>query len=699
MPQKNFTYRNIGILSAGMSRLSEDIATLTGAAVSYRPSGMVGGCDAIAGWGHKPTSARARALAARKGLPYLAIEDGFLRSVRPGAASPALSYVIDDRGIYYDARQPSLLETLIEERRQLSAVERARADAAIALLRWLRLSKYNDAPLADGPLTAASKGTRVLVVDQTAGDASIEGGLATGETFARMLNAAIVENPGSTIMVKLHPESVSGRKRGHLGTLARERGVEVIDTACCPWDLLEAVERVYTVSSQLGFEALMAGKRVTCFGVPFYAGWGLTDDRGQVPERRRGGIELAGLFTATYFDYARYLCAYTREPVDFETVAGQLAFLRDRFLENGPTVCLGISGWKRDAVNALLAGPAGMPIHCRSAEDTLDQAKSRGARIVSWASKEPEGLVAAAEAAGIATLRMEDGFLRSVGLGAAFNLPASLVLDGSGIYFDATRTSDFERLGNSFEIDDALRARACRLRESIIALRLSKYNLRGNPLPDLPRDRHVVLVPGQVESDASIRTGSPVIKTNLELLKAARQRNPDSFIIYKPHPDVEAGLRPGRIARADTDLYADLVITHANMADLLEVCHQVETITSLTGFEALLRGVPVVTHGIPFYAGWGLTEDLCPTPRRLRRLGLDELTALALIVYPRYLDPVTLLPCPPEIVIERLAEQLHQPVTLRQRISGKLRHGWVWATHRIVGPAIRMGKKLLGRRD
>lgn len=78
--------------------------------------------------------------------------------------------------------------------------------------------------------------------------------------------------------------------------------------------------------------------------------------------------------------------------------------------------------------------------------------------------------------------------------------------------------------------------------------------------------------------------------------------------------------------------------------------------TSLLGFEALLRGLPVTCLGAPFYAGWGLTRDLGPVPARRRaRPDLVQLAHAALIAYPRYWDPVTRRPCPPEVALERLA--------------------------------------------
>jgi capsular polysaccharide export protein len=90
----------------------------------------------------------------------------------------------------------------------------------------------------------------------------------------------------------------------------------------------------------------------------------------------------------------------------------------------------------------------------------------------------------------------------------------------------------------------------------------------------------------------------------------------------------------------------------------------VHTISSLAGFEALLRGKAVTTYGAPFYAGWGLTTDRLRIPRRCRTASLDELVAAALIVYPLYLDPVTGKPCRVETVIARLAEAAASPPRL-----------------------------------
>jgi capsular polysaccharide export protein len=269
-------------------------------------------------------------------------------------------------------------------------------------------------------------------------------------------------------------------------------------------------------------------------------------------------------------------------------------------------------------------------------------------------------------------VRVEDGFIRSVGLGADLAAPLSWVLDTRGMYFDASQPSDLEVLLQNAAYSAEQLSRAARLRHSLIHLGITKYNLGSPPWHrpvTMPAAQRVVLVAGQVESDASIRLGAHAVRTNLELLRAVRARCPDAYIVYKPHPDVVAGLRSGgsmgaatgQQAAQDAHSLADEVLEQADMAQLLGEVDEVHVITSLTGFEALLRGVSVVVYGAPFYAGWGLTVDVAlpeaAQARRTRRLNLDELTAAALIDYPVYLDPRWDVLITPEQALRVLQQQ------------------------------------------
>ena len=257
---------------------------------------------------------------------------------------------------------------------------------------------------------------------------------------------------------------------------------------------------------------------------------------------------------------------------------------------------------------------------------------------------------------GVAIIRLEDGFLRSVGLGADLIRPLSWVFDSRGIYFDPTRPSDLEHLLETSGFDGPILGRARALRERVVASNLTKYNV-GNREWRRPEGRgRVILVPGQVESDASIRLGAPGVNTNMGLLRAVRQANPDAHIVYKPHPDVLAGLRIRGRDENQALHWCDEQVTDVSMGALLPLVDELHTMTSLAGFEALLRGKSVTCYGQPFYAGWGLTTDILSVPRRERRLTLDELVAGTLILYPTYIRHATGAPATPEQALDDLLE-------------------------------------------
>jgi capsular polysaccharide export protein len=187
---------------------------------------------------------------------------------------------------------------------------------------------------------------------------------------------------------------------------------------------------------------------------------------------------------------------------------------------------------------------------------------------------------------------------------------------------------------------------------------LTKYNVGAalwqRPAAVAAAGQPVVLVPGQVETDASLRLGAPSVRTNLELLKSVRAARPQAWLVYKPHPDVVAGLRNKGHGEDDASKWCDEIVTDAGMGPLLGAVDEVHVLTSLAGFEALLRGKKVVCHGVPFYAGWGLTEDAVAVARRTRRVNLDELVAATLIVYPSYVSRATRQACSVEQALSEL---------------------------------------------
>lgn len=628
--------------------------------------GLPGPGDLVGVWGSGPTAWRGAALARRRGAGLVRVEDAFLRSVRPGREGEApLGLLIDRTGVHFDARAPSDLETLLATQPLDDPALLARARQGIARLRAGHLSKY----CAFDPDLPAPMPGYVLVIDQTLGDASVtaSGGAAA---MAELLALARAEHPGQPLLIKTHPETARGLRSGHFGPADGPACSDPVS----PWHLLAGAAAVYTLSSQLGFEAILAGHRPVVLGQPFYAGWGLTDDRA-APARRGRRLTGEQMFAAAMILAPAWHDPYHNRPCTFETALDALeAQARAWREDHRGWVATGMRLWKRQPLQRAF----GRVVPVRFADDparAVAIAAASNRRLMVWAGKTTPAL----DAAG--AVRVEDGFMRSRGLGAALVPALSLALDDLGIYYDPHRPSRLESL-IATPLPDHARARTERLVAALIAAGLSKYNLPGAGLPpDLPAGRRI-LVPGQVEDDASIRLGGGDIRTNRALLLATRQANRGAVILYKPHPDVEAGLRPGAVP--DAAEIADAVLARTDPVAALAGVSAVWTMTSALGFEALLRGVPVTCLGAPFYAGWGLTTDLGPPfPRRTARPDMLQLAHAALIAYPRYFDPVTGLPCPPEVILARLAAGTAAPRSPANRLLARAQgimasQSWLW---------------------
>lgn len=611
----------------------------------------------LVGWGNRRLGRVTRAFAEKHQLPFYRLEDGFLRSVGFGRGEPPLSVVVDDRGIYYDATRPSALEAWIA--RELSPVEQARARGLRKLWMENRVSKYNHSRDFSGPLPE----NFALVVDQTRHDAAIRYGLADESCFKKMLDCALVENPDCQILLKIHPEVMAGRKKGHfdLRELRNNPRIELLGEDVHPVSLIERAKAVYTVTSQMGFEALLWGKRVRVFGMPFYAGWGLTMDEIPGP-RRRKPVMLEQLIHGALVDYPRYLNPETGECCDAEFLIRWMGLQR-RMMSRFPEEILAVnfSPWKKPFIKGFFQGS-----RIRFVDDTGPFPE--GATIARWGRKPIQSEIPAKTR----QICVEDGFLRSVGLGAALVQPLSWVMDSRGIYYDASTASDLENLLEHADFSEAILGRALKLKDLILQKGITKYNLQGRAWEGKRSADRIILVPGQVESDASIEYGAPGLKTNLDLLRAVRRANPGAQVIYKPHPDVVSGLRKcGSSMEAISEL-CDEMVHDVPMQNLLEQVDEVHVLTSLAGFEALLRGKKVVCHGAPFYSGWGLTQDCCaPTGRRTRKLTVEALVAATLILYPAYRSRSSGRFTTPERAIEELVEwknRVPKELTLREKV-------------------------------
>jgi capsular polysaccharide export protein len=427
---------------------------------------------------------------------------------------------------------------------------------------------------------------------------------------------------------------------------------------CDPWHMLGRARALVCVPDDVVLPiALM-------LDIPTY----LVEPHG--PPRRWTGDAMS-LLSALLLVQARFASPFGGSDLNLLELIELSGFWRklidsNRSIHGG----VGFAFWKQETVLPLLWGGTDRPgFFTRPAIDAPDGA------LAVWRSRAPSGVVERLELSGTPLVEVEDGFLRSKGLGADCIPPLSITVDRLGAYFDPGQPSELENLLQSGAFDAALVERAKRLRHTIVAAGLGKYESGEEPLERGDASKRHILVAGQVEDDRSILTGGFGL-SNLDLLRRVRRDNADAYIIYKPHPDVLAGHRKGHIDEHIGRQCADKVVTDKSISSLIAMVDEVHVNTSLAGFEALMRHKDVTTYGVPFYAGWGLTRDLGPVPaRRTARRSLDELVAATLLLYPLYLDPVSGLPAPAEVVVDRLAAPAPRAagilVTLR-RLQGRL---------------------------
>ena len=620
----------------------------------------------ILGWGRKRSFFKAQAYAEKHGLKALCLEDGFIRSLGLGKEDhPPMSLVIDDVGIYFDAASPSKLENLI-----LSVEDSNRNIRAKQLIQQIvefGITKYNQKFQNIDSTKFTHHTKNILVVDQTYGDQSIYYSGASEDTFKEMLSRACADHPNARIWVKTHPDVIANKAKSHFSKQDLDHlNIQLITENYNPIELLKYVDEVYVVSSQMGFEALLCGKKVHCFGVPWYAGWGLTDDiyapLRVLNGRRNQNRSLAHLFACAYLKYACYVNPITKQKCELEDIIQLLIpnIEKQKTLKTS-YIAYGFSPWKKRFISSFISFPR---LNLKFNRYFKPQ---KNLNIIAWGKKANQ--LKSLDYKNVTTV--EDGFIRSIGLGARLIRPYSLVFDDTGIYYDATQASRLENLLQTSNLNTEQRRRAQNLIQSLIDLNISKYNVGHSTQIERPAHQHVLLVVGQVEDDMSIQLGGVGIKTNLALLQKVRENNPNSFIIYKPHPDVQAGLRAGEISSELIYKFANKIEMSASILQCFEVCNELHTITSLSGFEALIRGIPVYCYGIPFYAGWGLTNDLYQCHRRKRRLDLETLVYVTLVEYAVYNLPHTKnskIPLVrPEDVIQYIQRQLEAP--LKQSFS------------------------------
>ncbi|GKY64077.1 capsule polysaccharide transporter [Campylobacter jejuni] len=628
----------------------------------YKKNSKINKDDLFLGWGRKKSGLKAINLAKKYKAKFILLEDGFIRSLNLGVEnSPSFSMVKDDIGIYYDATAPSKLENLLNTY-EFKDEEIKQAKKAIELIKKYKISKYNNnLDIPDDYFQKDEK--RVLIITQTANDASLEFGLAKGFKTVDMIKDAIKENPKSKIYIKIHPDVLSGKKQSDLDINSLPKECILITENFNPVALLEFFDKVYTKTSGMGFEALMQECECICYGMPFYAGWGLTKDKLEC-KRRMQKRSLEEVFYVAYILYAEYFnpCLNQKSNI-FDTIQTLAKYKDIEKVNSNKLFMLGFTLWKRHFIKPFFKAKDNEIIFLNSIKSLVRYKLKEDDKFFIWGKKYDENtlknlLLVKAKEQNLTNFTpkvslVEDGFIRSISLGSDLTRPFSLIVDDKGLYIDPNKASKLEELLQNEIFDENMLNRAKNIIKILLENRFSKYN--GLKHEDLKINakigQKIILIPAQVEDDASIILGGFGLST-LDLLKEVRAKNQDAYIIFKPHPDVLSGNRVGLKDETLILEFCDEIVKDCSIDSAIKIADEIHTITSTSGFDALLRAKKVFAYGMPFYAGWGLTKDKYRCERRTRKLSLEELVAGALIAYPRYINPKTKTLCEIEVCLD-----------------------------------------------
>ncbi|EAH9941922.1 TPA: capsular polysaccharide biosynthesis protein [Campylobacter jejuni] len=618
--------------------------------------------DIFIGWGRKKSGLKAMNLAKKYKAKFILLEDGFIRSLNLGVEnSPSFSIVKDDIGVYYDATAPSKLENLLNTY-EFKDEEIKQAKKAIELIKKYKISKYNNnLDIPDDYFQKDEK--RVLIITQTANDASLEFGLSKDFKTVDMIKDAIKENPDSKIYIKIHPDVLSGKKQSDLVINFLPKECILITENFNPIALLEFFDKVYTKTSGMGFEALIQECECICYGMPFYAGWGLTKDKLEC-KRRMQKRSLEEVFYAAYILYSEYFNSYLNQKSNIFDTIQTLAKYKDMEKVNSNRLfMLGFTLWKRHFIKPFFKAKNNEIIFLNSIKSLVRYKLKEDDKFFIWGRRIDYNvlkttLIKKAQDENLLHFipkisLVEDGFIRSISLGSDLTRPFSLIVDDKGLYIDPNKPSKLEELLQNEIFDENMLNRAKNIIKILLENRFSKYN--GLKHEDLKINakigQKIILIPAQVEDDASMILGGFGLST-LDLLKEVRAKNQDAYIIFKPHPDVLSGNRVGLKDETLILEFCDEIVKDCSIDSAIKIADEIHTITSTSGFDALLRAKKVFTYGMPFYAGWGLTKDKYRCERRTRKLSLEELVAGALITYPRYINPKTKTLCEIEVCLD-----------------------------------------------
>lgn len=616
--------------------------------------------DIYMGWGYKKYAENARKSALKQNKPYYTIEDGFLRSLYTSKFSKTpLSVVVDKKSIYFDSQTISDLETILVHD-DVNDTQIQESHDAMDFFRTHHLSKYCVTVPYDTDICPEDfNENSVLLIDQTLNDASLLYGGIKEKDLPDIIKNSKQKFAGKTIFLKTHPEVISGHKQSCFGTLCHDTDIKLIPHTVSLPTLLRQKPHVVVLTSLAGFEGLIYGCSVTCYGISWYSGYRLTDDMhpdADMIYKRRKKRTLAEIFYLAYIKYPVYINPVTLKRGTFWDTALYLSrCMRHVQTVSGHLYIFGFRPWKRRDMIPFFKTPFNKITYVKNIDHAIKQGilTNKYAKILVWSYKNTKDIeYIQAKKTNIPILRCEDGFIRSYGLGSDFIPPFSIAIDTQDLYFyhDKKNPSDIQTFLNIPTMNYQME-RIENLYKKITEHHINKYNIDKICDLKIQTDKQIILLIGQVDDDASLRYGGLIsgISGNSDMIEYARLHYPNAFIIYKPHPDVLRGNRIGQIKNKDK---IDRIETNASVLSCIDAAHHIISMTSLSGFEGILRGKQVTLLGKPFYHAFA---QLYPLPPQK----MMDMVRGVFVDYPIYIntDNVDLPYGTPERVIEKILLQ------------------------------------------
>jgi capsular polysaccharide export protein len=571
-------------------------------------------------WGYRTKVKTTFLLELLETIETVYFEDGLIKSIQDLEQSDSVfSFIVTTNSPYYDAFNISSLENTISSFNDFPENLKVQSTVFRETISSHFINKYNN---IKSIIDIDIEDDSVLLISQLKDDLSLIHGcqqeISTKEIFDHISKV----HPNKKIYVKIHPKSLTTSATNDIDLEYAKRFATIISDDTNSIALLKKFKHVFTKTSSMGYEALIVGCNVTCFGNPFYSGWGLTNDIYPL-ERRVRKLSIEQLLFIVSMKFTTYVNPFEKKESDvFDCLANIIKFKNIASYSNKKIFC-GISFWKRKFIKPFLFNK-----NIKFSKKKCD---------FSWGFKFPGNIV-----------KIEDGFIRSKNLGSFLTKPYSLSIDSRGIYFDINTESDLEYFSNELsillELSETNKSRIKSFKEKFISSKISKYNLSSinttffNSL--ITDSKRIIFIPGQVDSDMSIKKSGQGYDT-LSLVKKVRDNNPDSFIVFKEHPDVSAGNRSKNYSLNIISSFVDSIIPQSvSIQDCISFSDEIHVITSTVGLEALFSNKKVVTYGTPFYAGYGFTSDTQSSSfySRRNKISVDSFLSVVYFYYPLYID-------------------------------------------------------------